>query len=66
MFPTIQDFKNNEDIKFAIHRLEIDLEVMVQNRDNGHWLSPQLEQIYKEIQLMKWAIEKIKNEWDII
>lgn len=61
----IQDFTQHKDIEFTLKVLEDELEKRIQNRNNGHWLSPQLENQNDEIQLLRWSIGKIRENWKI-
>ena len=61
----IQDFTQHKDIEFTLKVLEGELEKRIQNRNNGHWLSPQLENQNDEIQLLRWSIGKIRENWKI-
>ncbi len=63
---SLQDYKNNSDIKFALSWLESKTKHMRANRDDEHWLSPQLEQIQHEISLIESAIKKIKDHWSML
>lgn len=63
MKTSVQDYIHNRDIDFTIKFLEEEIERRTLNIAHGHWLSPQLDSMYHEIQLLKWSIQKMKIQW---